>query len=179
MYYLSDLTTQNNYRNVFSKIVLPSPNIDIHHTRKSATIVMYAYRGPTLYKLSPSIMACRSHSIFIRNFMQWRRRWSYNHLRLKIMKSDILNFIKTLCILFIWLEIRKNNVFTRSYLRSRGFFGSNISSDYSVAWRRILNYGRRLLWFTKPTLVTITRCWCRWSRLCNALNIYLSCSCWC
>ena len=97
----------------------------------------------------------------------------------KIMKSYIFKCYKTLCTLFIWLEIRKNNVFTWSYLCSRGFFGSNISSDYSVAWRRILNYGRRLLCFTKPTLVTITRCWCRWSRFCNALNIYLSCSCWC
>ena len=96
----------------------------------------------------------------------------------KIMKSDILNVIKHSA-LYLWLEIRKNNVFTRSYLCSRGFFGSNISSDYSVAWRGILNYGRRLLCLTKPTLVTITRCWCRWSRFCNAFNIYLSCSCWC
>ena len=74
------------------------------------------------------------------------------------------------------------NVFTlmgHIYLWSRGFLRSNIPSDYSIARGRILNDVSGLLCLTKPTLVTITRCWGWWRRLCNTLNIYLSCSCWC
>ena len=168
-------------KNVFSKIVfLPSfvPDVHIHSTRKSTTIFMDPQRDPTLYKLSPSIMACRSHIILISNLMQWRRCWSYNHLRLKIMRKNIFKeFEQFLKIFYVLL-----NVFTlmgHIYLWSRGFLRSNIPSDYSIARGRILNDGRGLLCLTKPTLVTITRCWGWWRGFCNALNIYLSCSCWC
>ena len=120
-------------------------------------------------------MACRSHTILISNLMQGRWRWSYNHLRLKIMRNYVFKefeqFVNIQFFFLIWCR--------RAYLWRRGFFRSNISSDYSIGRGRILNDGRGLLCLTKPTLVTITRCWCWWRRLCNTLNIYLSCSCWC
>ena len=119
-------------------------------------------------------MACRSHIILISNLMQRRWRWGYNHLRLKIMRNNVFKefkqFLKSINVFILMGHI---------YLWSRGFLRSNIPSDYSIARGRILNDGRGLLCLTKPTLVTITRCWCWWRRLCNTLNIYLSCSCWC
>ena len=123
-------------------------------------------------------MACRSHIILISNLMQRRRRWSYNHLRLKIMRKNIIKefeqFLKS-----IYIYVKWDTFWQVSYLWSRGFFRSNISSDYSIGRGRILNDGRGLLCLTKPTLVTITSCWGWWRGFCNTLNIYLSCSCWC